>query len=75
VSLEVGFLPASPYSLSETFRVLYVALSLIYAIEFRDVRWEKRFPSVCKYGAATWLYKVVSLLELNQDNIILASCT
>jgi len=58
VSVEVGFLPASLQSLSDTFRVLYIAppLSLIYAVEFGDTGWEQHFPSV----AAAWLYKASS---------------
>jgi hypothetical protein len=60
VYLEVGFLPASLQSLSDTFRVLYIALSLslslIYAVEFEDVGWEKHFPAV----AGSWLYKLLS---------------
>jgi hypothetical protein len=61
VSLEVGFLPASLQSLSDTSRLLYIApphLSLIYAVEFGDVGEGvgQYFPSI----AATWLYKVFS---------------
>ena len=62
LSLEVGFFPASLQSLSDIFRVLYIAPPpLIYAVEFGDVGGgEQHFSSV----AATWLYKVLSRLEL-----------